>query len=225
MFQQFRIILLLQLRFPFQVYWSLYPIFSHNKWINVWLGDVLGNGWLCLLPFLIWWILYYSYFSLMRWMWRLWIVYVKKENLLIFDCVCEKKNAEKVDRTPDLMIFSHTLSQLSYLGFYFFLPFLYLTMVCSGNSVSPYIVIHKTCKLFEDSHLLLSSTLAVCTILQDTLVVALLRGSWIVVEFTFKPAEGDEVEVECDENENMLEIAQSNDVEVKSCHHLIPVIL
>ena len=28
-----------------------------------------------------------------------------------------KKNAEKVDRTPDLMIFSHTLSQLSYLGF------------------------------------------------------------------------------------------------------------
>ena len=36
---------------------------------------------------------------------------------MIFDCVCEKKNAEKVDRTPDLMIFSHTLSQLSYLGF------------------------------------------------------------------------------------------------------------
>ena len=31
----------------------------------------------------------------------------------------EKKSAEKVDRTPDLMIFSHTLSQLSYLGFYF----------------------------------------------------------------------------------------------------------
>ena len=28
-----------------------------------------------------------------------------------------KKSAEKVDRTPDLMIFSHTLSQLSYLGF------------------------------------------------------------------------------------------------------------
>ena len=28
-----------------------------------------------------------------------------------------EKSAEKVDRTPDLMIFSHTLSQLSYLGF------------------------------------------------------------------------------------------------------------
>ena len=33
----------------------------------------------------------------------------------------KKKSAEKVDRTPDLMIFSHTLSQLSYLGFW--LPF------------------------------------------------------------------------------------------------------
>ena len=30
-----------------------------------------------------------------------------------------EKSAEKVDRTPDLMIFSHTLSQLSYLGFWF----------------------------------------------------------------------------------------------------------
>ena len=29
-----------------------------------------------------------------------------------------EKSAEKVDRTPDLMIFSHTLSQLSYLGFW-----------------------------------------------------------------------------------------------------------
>ena len=28
----------------------------------------------------------------------------------------KEKSAEKVDRTPDLMIFSHTLSQLSYLG-------------------------------------------------------------------------------------------------------------
>ena len=36
------------------------------------------------------------------------------------------------------------------------------------------------------------------------------------MEFTFKPAEGDEVEVECDETENLLEIAQSNDVEEKS---------
>ena len=32
-----------------------------------------------------------------------------------------EKSAEKVDRTPDLMIFSHTLSQLSYLGFCFHL--------------------------------------------------------------------------------------------------------
>ena len=30
----------------------------------------------------------------------------------------KEKSAEKVDRTPDLMIFSHTLSQLSYLGTY-----------------------------------------------------------------------------------------------------------
>ena len=30
----------------------------------------------------------------------------------------KEKSAEKVDRTPDLMIFSHTLSQLSYLGFW-----------------------------------------------------------------------------------------------------------
>lgn len=36
------------------------------------------------------------------------------------------------------------------------------------------------------------------------------------MEFTFKPAEGEEVEVECDVKENMLEIAQSNDVEIKS---------
>ena len=32
----------------------------------------------------------------------------------------KEKSAEKVDRTPDLMIFSHTLSQLSYLGFYIY---------------------------------------------------------------------------------------------------------
>ena len=31
----------------------------------------------------------------------------------------KEKSAEKVDRTPDLMIFSHTLSQLSYLGYCF----------------------------------------------------------------------------------------------------------
>ena len=31
----------------------------------------------------------------------------------------KEKSAEKVDRTPDLMIFSHTLSQLSYLGCWF----------------------------------------------------------------------------------------------------------
>ena len=48
---------------------------------------------------------------------------------------------------------------------------------------------------------------------------------WVVVEFTFKPAEGDEVEVECDEKENMLEIAQSNDVEVKSHHYFACVIV
>ena len=36
------------------------------------------------------------------------------------------------------------------------------------------------------------------------------------MEFTFKPAEGDEVEVECDKKQKPLEIAQSNDVEVKS---------
>ena len=38
----------------------------------------------------------------------------------------------------------------------------------------------------------------------------------MVVEFTCKPAKGEEVEVECKENETMLEIAQNNDVEVKS---------
>ena len=38
----------------------------------------------------------------------------------------------------------------------------------------------------------------------------------MVVEFTFKPAKGEEVEVECKENETMLEIAQNNDVEEKS---------
>ena len=32
----------------------------------------------------------------------------------------KEKSAEKVDRTPDLMIFSHTLSQLSYLGTYLY---------------------------------------------------------------------------------------------------------
>ena len=32
-------------------------------------------------------------------------------------CSRKEKSAEKVDRTPDLMIFSHTLSQLSYLGY------------------------------------------------------------------------------------------------------------
>ena len=36
------------------------------------------------------------------------------------------------------------------------------------------------------------------------------------MEFTFKPAEGEEVEIECDANENLLEVAQSNDVEIKS---------
>lgn len=36
------------------------------------------------------------------------------------------------------------------------------------------------------------------------------------MEFTFKPAEGEEVEVECDAKENLLEVAQSNDVEIKS---------
>ena len=39
---------------------------------------------------------------------------------------------------------------------------------------------------------------------------------WFLVEFTFKPAEGEEVEIECDANENLLEVAQSNDVEIKS---------
>ena len=38
----------------------------------------------------------------------------------------KEKSAEKVDRTPDLMIFSHTLSQLSYLGY------------CSQPSPTPY---------------------------------------------------------------------------------------
>ena len=36
------------------------------------------------------------------------------------------------------------------------------------------------------------------------------------MEFTFKPAEGEEVEVECDAKENLLEVAQSTDVELKS---------
>ena len=36
------------------------------------------------------------------------------------------------------------------------------------------------------------------------------------MEFTFKPAEGEEVEVECDAKENLLEVAQSNDVEIRS---------
>ena len=31
-----------------------------------------------------------------------------------------------------------------------------------------------------------------------------------------KPTEGDEVEIECDAGENLLEVAQSNDVEIKS---------
>ena len=39
-----------------------------------------------------------------------------------------------------------------------------------------------------------------------------LNGSWIHIQ----PAKGEEVEVECKENETMLEIAQNNDVEVKS---------
>ena len=126
-----------------------------------------------------------------------------------------QKNAEKVDRTPDLMIFSHTLSQLSYLGFYWILLILNLTILNQRTFWYPY-VIRKSCKPFADSLLLLSSTPAVCITRPDSLVVALLKGCRIVVEFTFKPAEGDEVEVECDENENLLEIAQSNDVEVKS---------
>ena len=48
------------------------------------------------------------------------------------------------------------------------------------------------------------------------MVVTNLKENWMVVEFTFKPAKGEEVEVECKENETMLEIAQNNDVEVKS---------
>ena len=42
----------------------------------------------------------------------------RHERAYSFSCCGKKreKSAEKVDRTPDLMIFSHTLSQLSYLG-------------------------------------------------------------------------------------------------------------
>ena len=40
---------------------------------------------------------------------------------------------------------------------------------------------------------------------------------YCIVEFTFK-ANGEDVEVECDAGENLLEIAQSNDVEVKSIY-------
>ena len=36
------------------------------------------------------------------------------------------------------------------------------------------------------------------------------------MEFTFKNLDGEEVEVECDAGENLFEVAQSNDVEVKS---------
>lgn len=45
----------------------------------------------------------------------------RHERACSFSCCGKKreKSAEKVDRTPDLMIFSHTLSQLSYLGFCF----------------------------------------------------------------------------------------------------------
>lgn len=38
---------------------------------------------------------------------------------------------------------------------------------------------------------------------------------YYVVEFTFK-AGGEDIEVECDAGENLLEIAQGNDVELKS---------
>ena len=40
-------------------------------------------------------------------------------------------------------------------------------------------------------------------------------GIHVVVEFTFKAGD-EEIEVECDAGENLLEIAQGNDVELKS---------
>ena len=43
-----------------------------------------------------------------------------------------------------------------------------------------------------------------------------------VVEMTFK-ANGEDVEVECDAGENLFEVAQSNDVEVKSARSWISV--
>ena len=43
---------------------------------------------------------------------------------------------------------------------------------------------------------------------------------YCIVEFTFK-ANGEDVEVECDAGENLLEIAQSNDVEVKSIYWIV----
>ena len=45
-------------------------------------------------------------------------VETEKNRLRFRHCRKKEKSAEKVDRTPDLMIFSHTLSQLSYLGFW-----------------------------------------------------------------------------------------------------------
>lgn len=38
---------------------------------------------------------------------------------------------------------------------------------------------------------------------------------YVLVEFSFK-RDGEETEVECDAGENLLEIAQGNDVELKS---------
>lgn len=38
---------------------------------------------------------------------------------------------------------------------------------------------------------------------------------YVLVEFSFKK-DGEETEVECDAGENLLEIAQGNDVELKS---------